>query len=113
MDIVAPRKCRRVACVRDDGVLYVAGANKITLPRMTDTVSFCDLSEGRFREFASLRIGMPKQGLGDATNCLVWAGPSRLIAALHDGRFAVIDATKPPAPLGDRPNASRPRRGGD
>jgi len=72
---------------------------------MTDTVSFCDLSEGRFREFASLRIGMPKQGLGDATNCLVWVGPSRLIAALHDVRLRLGI----PATLGHGPPGRIPR----
>ena len=103
-----PGENRLVACVRPDGVMYVAGSSTITLPNMVGPVDYFDRKEMKFGRFASVSIGPPTGLSGSGVNALLWVRPSRLIAALHDGKLAVIDAVTPEAGSAAAPSTSKP-----
>lgn len=100
VDMITPATARRMMCFRDDGVLCLTGSMTSTFPKMTDTIDYYDASAKRFQPLATLDIGMTKGPYGgEGVECLAWVGPTRLIAGLRDGRFAIIDATDAEADL--------------
>ena len=84
VEMKVPRSRSYAACVGGDAVMYVGSF---------DRLGFFDRRWKKFRELVRLSIRASKGYPSDGIQNLLWVQRPGLIAALHDGRLAVIDVT--------------------